>query len=425
MSNSSGFTNSSVPKPPNSPNFSLTNQLLPNSTNTARIPITTSSGANEAPKNHDYPFYFITTEQLTNRSPGIAVEQSKELQSSLSELQLSHFFEFDLEGFSSTSKARDPFYELQMRYSSPSGDGAFLLYHVTQNETGAEELVLLANVTDLNATGSWQRYATMLVTSNMTLPSLFLNQDTAKLRAVVREGGFNWMFFYFIAGNIRDAPGMTSLNPRRPEPSPPAPGRLPFFDRFITVDDFIAGSDDVIVEQSIEEGRSNFGQLNRTSWMQFRLSVPITGIYNVHVRLASINGDGSFDLMLVEETPTNMTATAAPATPVTLNGPGVGPTRANTTTPVSTLTATNTVGLSNVTSSVKQSLTYIASFEDFPASGSWDQYTRITQEVYLEQGEHLYSINVTAPGFNLAWLYFEPSDLKDAIAERNNDLYSI
>ncbi len=424
MSNASSTTNTSVTMPLNSPtSSSFTNQSLSNSTTAPISPITIPSAEKEAPKNRDYPFYFITTEQITNRSPGIVVEGSKEVQSSLSELQLSHYFEFDLKGFSSTSKARDPFYELQMRYSSPSGDGSFLLYHVTQNETGTEELVLLANVTHFNATGSWQRYATMLITSNMTLPSLFLNEDTAKLRSVVREGGFNWMFFYFIAGNIRDVPGMTSLNPRRPKPTPPALGRLPFFDRFITIDDFIEGSDDLIVEQSIEEGRSNFGQLNRTSWMQFRLSVPITGLYNVHVRLASLNGDGSFDLMRVEEMPTDMpaTATAAMATPTTLQRPGVGPTSASTATSMSTVTATNVVGLPNGTSSSKQSLKWIASFEDFPVSGSWDQYTRITQEVLLEQGERLYSINVTTPGFNLAWLYFEPSDLKEAIAERNND----
>lgn len=168
----------------------------------------------------------------------------------------------------------------------------------------------------------------------------------------------------------------------------PLLNKRPFLHEFITAESYTRSSPTIVWEASDTEQRMQAAELKAGDWMEFELAIPIAGPYQVHVRASSPSGEGSFELVHVE----TMDDDADVAT--------------------ATRMITNDTEIS------------LGIFTGFPATGTWDEYDRMDQEISLPASTVgsglLMRINVLEPGFNLLWLYVEPSDLWDAIGARDD-----
>lgn len=124
---------------------------------------------------------------------------------------------------------------------------------------------------------------------------------------------------------------------------------------FIPASEFTAASDGIVLEDS-SEGTVNLAELKSGDFIHYPMQMPMDESYLLQVRLASPTGGGSFDI-------TNADTGEVYAT-----------------------------------------------FDNLPASGSWQRYSAVSRFVYLPAGEYNLSVDVRSGGFNLLWLYFKQQD---------------
>lgn len=124
---------------------------------------------------------------------------------------------------------------------------------------------------------------------------------------------------------------------------------------FIPASEFVASSDGIVSEDS-SEGTKNLAELKSGDFIHYPMQMPTEESYLLQVRVASPTGGGAFDISNA---------------------------------------ATGEV---------------YATFNNLPASGSWQQYKPISRFVYLPAGEYNLSVDVKDGGFNLLWLYFKQQD---------------
>lgn len=165
-------------------------------------------------------------------------------------------------------------------------------------------------------------------------------------------------------------------------PKPPPYNKRPFLHEFITAENFIRTSPTIRWETSDKEQRTQAAELNTGDWLEFELDIPVAGPYLVHVRASSPSGEGSFELVHVKMMDDAHSMMNARETEISLG-----------------------------------------TFTGFPATGSWEEYGRIEHEIVLPASPFsnglLMRIYILEPGFNLLWLYVEPSDLWEAIDARD------
>ena len=163
--------------------------------------------------------------------------------------------------------------------------------------------------------------------------------------------------------------------------------KRPFLHEFITAENIIRSSPTIVWETSDKEQRTQAAELKKGDWLEFRLAIPIAGPYQVHVRASSPRGDGAFELVHVESIDDVMDSRMPDMT-------------------------------------ANETETSLGTFTGFPMTGTWDEYDRMEQEIMLPASPAksglLMRIYILEPGFNLVWLYVEPSDLWDAIDARDD-----
>lgn len=118
---------------------------------------------------------------------------------------------------------------------------------------------------------------------------------------------------------------------------------------------YVAASEGIVPEPSTE-GTDNLSQLKSGDFIHYAIQMPVEESYLLQVRLASPDGNGSFDI-------TNADTGEVYAT-----------------------------------------------FDNLPASGNWQRYRHINRFVILPAGEYILSVNVKEAGWNLLWMYFKQQD---------------
>lgn len=161
------------------------------------------------------------------------------------------------------------------------------------------------------------------------------------------------------------APSMTtgSLPPKVP-----VERQQPFLHRKVGIDD-VTNSSLVTLVPAEDEKPAYFGNMILKSWFEFEWNVPVAGFFDVFAGVASPESGGSFHLVDM-----------------------------NTTLPYETFTG-------------------------FNATMAWDTFSSFSRQIeVVTPGMVTMRVETVTEGFNLQYLYFTPSVLRDAIDERDNDM---